>query len=439
MSERPTSSAFPLSSHVGSWYAATANRHDPHPRLETEIDCDVCVVGGGFTGLMAALNLAERGFDTVLLEAERVGWGASGRCGGQIVSGFNRDVSEIATLVGRDDAQRLWTLAEQAKAILRSRIQRHAIACDLRPGMVYAATKRRHLTEIARWHRDWTETLNYPHLTPLDREQMRAQVDSPAYLGGLIDADGGQLHPLNYVLGLADAAAAAGVRLFEASRVLAAAPGDGRTRAEATTEHGRVRARWLVLATNGYHAPLSRPMERGVMPVLTYMVATAPLSQAAAEALIPGDMPVCDLNFATHYFRRTKDHRLIFGGGVSYSQLPALSPKLASGLRVAQVFPQLRETALDYCWGGTVAITRNRLPQFGRLGPNTLFAHGYSGHGVALTALAGTLIADAIAGDAEGFDVFTRIPHKPFPGGRWLRLPALVAAMAWYRLRDRLG
>jgi gamma-glutamylputrescine oxidase len=424
---------------VPSWYTATANHRDCRPPLAGDLDCEVCVVGGGLTGVTAALALAERGFDTVLLEAEQVGWGASGRNGGQIHSGFNPDLAEITALVGAADARALWAMAEDAKAILRGRIHRHAIACDLRRGLIYAASRSRHLDEIAAWQREWTESCRYPHLRRLDRDEMRAQVASPAYCGGLLDEDGGQLHPLNYLLGLATAAVQAGVRLFEGSAVTGLDPGDHRRGPSVTTGHGRVRARWLVVATNGGPPPLAPAMDRIIMPVQTTLVVTEPLGADTAAALVPSDLPVCDLTFTIRYFRRTPDHRLMFGGGVSYGQVPQPGARWAGRRRLATVFPQLRGVGIDCCWSGTVAMTRNRLPHFGRLGPATLFAHGYSGHGLAFTALAGTVLAEAVAGNPERFEVLARIPHTPFPGGRWWRRPALVAAMGWYRLRDWIG
>ncbi len=359
----------PPSPSAPSWYAATANRRETWPRLAGDLTCDVCVIGGGFTGVMAALNLAERGFDTVLLEAERVGWGASGRNGGQIHSGFNRDMAEIAALVGGADAHRLWTLAEHGKAILRERIRRHAIACDLRPGLLYAALKPRHLAEITAWQRDWHESYHYPHLRQLDRDQMSAQVASPAYCGGLLDDDGGQLHPLNYALGLTTAAAQAGVRLFEGSRVTELDPGDTTRSPVATTADGRVRARWLVVATNGQHQPLASALNRMIMPVSTTLVVTEPLGAATAAALIPSDLPVCDLTFTIQYFRRTPDHRLMFGGGVNYGQRVPANPQVTGGLRLASVFPHLRGVGIEYSWSPRCSVIAG--PWFTIQGRNT--------------------------------------------------------------------
>lgn len=421
--------------HARSWYADTANPHPHRPELVGDTSCDVCVVGGGYTGLMAALNLTERGYDVVLLEAERMGWGASGRNGGQIVTGFSPAMGPIARRVGAEDARRLWDMSEEAKQILRDRVARHAIACDLRGGHLVGALKPRHIIELAEHQQELERDYGYRQLRLIGHDAIHGMVQSDAFVGGLLDDGGGQLHPLNYALGLAEAAASAGARLFEGSRVTRLDTGPTPV---AATARGSVRARYLVLAGNAYLGGLVPELAGAIMPVATAIIATEPLGAARAQALIPADVAVADANFIVDYFRRTPDHRLLFGGGAAYSGLTR--PDIAHALRrtMVTVFPQLADVGIARCWGGFIAITSNRLPHFGRLGPNTFFAHGFSGHGVALTGLAGTLIAEAVAGTAERFDVFARIPHRTFPGGGLLRTPLLVAAMLWYRLRDRL-
>lgn len=421
--------------HTRSWYALTANPHPSHPALEGETACDVCVVGGGYTGLMTALELAERGYDVVLLEAERVGWGASGRNGGQLITGYNKPMSAIESWVGAEDARRLWDLNVEATDLLRRRVEAHDIACDLTWGFLYAAVKPRHLDDIAAIEADLGERYDYRLLTRLDRAGVNTVVRSDAYLGGLFDAGSGHLHPLNYALGLADAAVAAGVRLFEGSRALAVDTGPA---PRVTTAGGSVRARWLVLGCNAYIDGLAPRLEGWIMPVATYMMTTEPLGRAAAATLLPTGAAVSDLNFVLNYFRRSPDHRLLFGGGVSYSGFDQPGLQQALRRKMLRVFPELDKARIDHLWGGHVAITMNRMPQVGRLSPTSFFAHGYSGHGVALAGMAGRTIAEAVAGTAERFDVFARIPHRPFPGGRWLRTPALVLAMLWFRLRDLL-
>jgi len=425
----------PKSAYLNSWYAATATPHPRHPALEGELSCDVCVVGGGYTGLMTALELAEHGLDVVLLEAQRVGWGASGRNGGQVITGYNKPMATIERWVGRDDARRLWDLGEEAKALLAGRVERHRIACELTWGFVYAAVKQRHIADVADLEQEMRGRYGYDEVRALDRDGVRGLVDSEAYIGGLYDAGSGHLHPLNYALGLAGAAVQAGVRIFEDSRVTAIDTG---TQPRATTAKGAVRARFLVLAGNAYLGALAPRLTTMIMPVATYLIATESLGEATAASLLPTNVAVSDMNFVLNYFRRSTDHRLLFGGGVSYSGVDAPGLRQVMRSKMLAVFPQLQEAAVDYFWGGHVAITLNRMPQVGRLTPTTYFAHGYSGHGVALAGMAGRVMAEAIRGTAERFDVFARLPHQPFPGGRRFRTPALVLAMLWFRLRDLL-
>ncbi len=425
----------PNPARLRSWYADTASPHRRHPALAGEVRCDVCVVGGGYTGLMTALELAEHGFDVVLLEAQSAGWGASGRNGGQIITGYNKPMATIERWVGRDDARRLWELGEEAKTLLAERVERHRIACDLTWGFVYAAVKPRHLDEVAAMEREMSAVYGYRGIRLLDRAAVRDLVRSERYLGGLHDSGSGHLHPLNYALGLAEAASAAGVRLFEGSRVLRIDTG---AEPSAETAGGRVRARFLVLAGNAYLEGLAPRLAASIMPVATYLIATEPLGRDAAEALLPTNVAVSDLNVVLNYFRRSADHRLLFGGGVSYSDTDPPGLRRLMRSKMLAVFPQLHGVAVDYFWGGRVAITMNRMPQLGRLSPTTYYAHGYSGHGVALAGMAGRVMAEAIRGTAGRFDVFARIPHTPFPGGRRFRTPALVLAMLWFRLRDML-
>ncbi len=427
--------------HPDTWYAASAELPAPHPPLSGEAGCDVAVVGGGFTGLSAALNLAERGYDVILLEGRRIGWGASGRNGGQIVTAYNRSMAEIASLVGREDARRIWDMGEESKAVLRQRVERHGIDCDLKWGYLFAAIKDRHVAELSDAVAEWA-AYDYHLARRVGREEVRALVASPRYVGGLLDSGGGQLHPLKLAIGLARAAADAGVHIHEGSAVTRLDQDGPTGRVALHTNAGTVRARHAILAGNAYLPALSTSIDRAVRPAImpagTYMIATEPLTPERTERVLPADIAVADLNFVLNYYRLSSDRRMLFGGGVSYSTLegPGLARTLAR--RMTHYLPDLAGARIDYAWGGNVAITINRLPHFGRAGPNVFFAQGFSGHGVTLTGLAGQLMADAVAGTAERFDVFTRIPHRPFPGGRLLRMPALVLAMLWYRLRDLL-
>ena len=431
--------------HPDSYYAATAVGVTDYPEfagpefagpeLAGEVACDVCVVGGGFTGLSAALHLAERDYDVVLLEARRVGWGASGRNGGQLGSGQRRSQAELEKIVGPEDARRLWDLAEEAKAAVKARVRRHGIACDLKPGLLRVAYKPGDATALAKQAATLQERYHYPHIRAVSRAEVAAMLGTTIYHGGALDSDAGHLHPLNYALGLARAAEAAGARIFEGAPVTGIGNGP---RPSVATAAGRVWARYVVLACNGYLEGLERRIAGKIMPINNFVLATEPLGAARARALIRDDVAVADTKFVVDYYRLSADKRLLFGGGETYRRGFPADLKGFVRKYMLRVYPQLAEARIDYAWGGTLAITLNRLPGFGRLGPGLFYAQGFSGHGVALTTLAGKLIAEAVAGSAERFDVFARLPQPGFPGGTLLRWPAMVAGMLYYALRDRL-
>ena len=421
--------------HPESWYAATAHTPPSLPPLRGEVSADVCVVGGGYTGLSAALHLAERGYEVVLLEAARVGWGASGRNGGQVGSGQRQDVLELEARYGRARARALWDLAEEAKALLRERVERHRIDCDLKPGNLLAVTRRRYLPELQRETERLASHYGYHGLRMLDRDEVREMVASERYCGGQFDAGGAHLHPLNLALGLARAAVAAGARLYEQS---------GATvirwdrRPQVHTDEGQVRARYVLLCGNAYLGGLVPEIRSRIMPIANHLLATEPLGAARAAALIPADCCVHASKFVVDYYRLSPDGRLIFGGGETYRDRPPRDLRTFVRRYMLGVFPQLADVRIEYAWSGSLAITRSRLPHFGRIRDCAFFAQGFSGHGVALTQLAGKLLAEAVAGTAERFDVFAGLPHRRFPGGRWARQPLLAAGMLYYALKDRL-
>lgn len=425
-----------MQAHTGSYYAATAHPSPERPPLKGEMTADVCVVGGGFTGVSVALNLAERGYQVVLLEANRIGWGASGRNGGQICSGVSGGMARVASALGKDDARKVFAMIEEAKAIIRDRVARHAIDCDLKWGYLDAAIKPRHLKGMAEQAERWQRDYGFEGHTLLESPAaLEPYIGTKAYLGGLFDRTAGHLHPLNYCLGLAQAAEAAGARLCEGSTVTSLQSG---AKPIVVTDDGQVRADSVVLCGNAYLGDLVPKIRAKVMPMGNYIGATEPLGENRARALIPADVAVSDWKFILNYYRLSADHRLLWGGLASYSTLPP--PNLKQGLRgqILEVFPGLKDSAFDYVWGGLVGITMERTPHFGRLGGNVYFAQGYSGSGVAMTGLAGKIIAEAVAGQSERLDLFARLPHTTFPGGRLLRMPTLVLAMAWYRMRDLL-
>jgi len=423
--------------HPDSYYAATATAtgFPDHPALGGEEHCDVCVIGGGYTGLSSALHLAERGFDVILLEANRVGWGASGRNGGQLGSGQRQDQWDLERHFGEGTARELWQLGEAAKARVRELIQRHTIDCAYRPGILHVAHKARMAPALERYVGHLREYYSYDRIHWLPRERLREVLASDGYHGGWLDEGAGHLHPLNYALGLARAASAAGVRIFEHSRV---STFQGGRAPIACTHGGAVRARHLVVACNGYLGKLVPQLAGRIMPINNFIIATAPLGEAGAEALIHDHRAVTDTRFVINYYRMSADHRLLFGGGENYRRRFPADIRAFVRPYMLEVFPQLADTPIDYAWGGALAITRNRMPLFGRLAGEVYYALGFSGHGVAMGTLAGELIAEALTGTAGRFDLLANLRVPAFPGGTLLRWPALVLGMLYYGLRDRL-
>ena len=418
-----------------SWYAASAEPLPAQPALEGDLDVDVAILGAGYVGLSAAIELAGAGYSVAVLEAERIGWGASGRNGGQVIFGFGCGESKLVSLLGKDDARRLFDWSVEGVDLIHARRERFGIDCDWRAGHAHVAIKPRHVRELAVWRDELAQDYAYP-LEWWDRDRLRAQLASPRYLGGLVDPRSGHLHPLKYALGLGAAALSLGVRIFERSPVLSLSEGE---RPELRTARGRVRCRAAILAGNALVKGVAPTLDRRVMPVGTYIAATPPLGAERARALIRNDMAVADTNWALDYFRLSADHRLLFGGRASYSNLEPPNLRWVMTRRMRRVFPQLADVGFDYLWGGTIDISFNRAPDWGRLGRgNVYYAQGFSGHGVAASGLAGRVIAEAVRGTAERLDVFAKIRHRDFPGGRALRTPLLVAAMAWYKLRDAL-
>ena len=418
-----------------SWYAATATPLDPFERLKGQARADVCVIGAGYTGLSAALHLAEAGRDVVLLDAHRVGFGASGRNGGQLGSGQRMEQNGLEKLVGPDDAQKLWQLAEDAKDLVKSLVAKHQIDCHLKPGIAHACFSAREVAEEHAYVEHLQTRYGYDQIDPLDHEGLHSICPSPAYAGGSLDMGAGHLHPLAYALGLARAAAAAGVRIHENSEVH-----DIKAGAQPTVRsgHGQVQADHVILACNGYLGGLDRKVAARVMPINNFIAATEPLGDQAARVLAR-DVAVADSKFVINYFRLSHDRRLLFGGGESYGyKFPA---DIAATVRkpMAQIFPHLADVRIDYAWGGTLGITMKRMPYLARLAPNILTASGYSGHGVGTATHAGQLMARAIGGQSDGFDTMARIPAPSFPGGTLMRTPLLALAMTWYAMRDRLG
>ena len=424
----------PKSIDATSYYQATATPSPSHPPLAGDISTDVCVIGAGYTGLSAALDLAQAGYRVVVLEAQEVGYGASGRNGGQICTGFSSGQGKIEAQIGKDDARKCFALAEDSKQLLKDRIARHSIDCDLKWGYLHAIPKPGQFSELTSWKAELDE-LGYTDTQIYTKTELEERLGTRIYHGALREGGAGHFHPLNYCLGLARAAVESGVVIHERSPVFEVDTGASPW---AKTARGTVRARFMVIAGNAYLGRTVPKLYGKVMPVSSYIIATEPLGENRAKALIRDGEAVANTNFIVDYYRITGDTRMLFGGRASYSTLEP--PNLGSYMRprMTSVFPQLRDVKIDYAWGGYIAITNNRIPDCGRLSPTVYYAHGYSGQGVALAGIYGKLMAEAIRGQAERFDLLARFRHLPFPGGP-IRTPMLVAAMLYYRIRDALS
>jgi gamma-glutamylputrescine oxidase len=423
--------------YVPSYYAASAHSAPGHPAMEGSVDADVCVVGGGIAGCSTALHLAERGMRVVLLEEHRIGWGASGRSGAQAIQGIASGQAKLDRLIGPAAARQVWEVSVEGLALMRALIRRFSIDCDWVDGHLSAAVKPRHVVDLQAELAELRDVYGYPSVRYMPQEELRSVLATDRYLGALYDSNSGHVHPLNYTLGLAAAAQSLGVQIYGGTRALSFAPA-GKEQVRIATPNGEVRARFLVLCGNVFLGPTAPSLAAKIMAVATYIVATEPLGAARAQKLIANNAAVSDMNWVLDYFRRSADHRLLFGGRVNYSGLKSFDAPSATRARMLGVYPQLQDVRIEYAWGGDVDITLNRAPHFGRLAPNIYFLQGFSGHGIALTGIAGKLAAEAIGGTAERFDVFARIPHADFPGGMALRRPALVLAMLYFRIRDML-
>lgn len=427
------------SDHARSYYRASANTMPERPSLGTDLSADVCVIGGGFTGVNTAIELAQRGLSVILLEARRIGWGASGRNGGQLIRGIGHDVSGFARYVGEEGVRYLERAGIDSVALVGERIRQHRIDCDLRWGFCELANTTAQFAAF-KGEQQRLAALGYAHETRLvEAQYMQQVVGSMVYAGGLVDMGSGHLHPLNLVLGEAQAAESLGVRIFERTQVVELIHGDT---VQVRCAAGTVRAAHLVLACNAHLDELEPRLSGKVLPAGSYIIATEPLSEAVAKQLIPQNLALCDQKVGLDYYRLSADRRLLFGGACHYSGRDPVDIAAYMQPKMLKVFPQLAGTAIEFQWGGKIGITANRFAQVGRLKqhPNVFYAQGYSGHGLNVTHWCATLLAEAIhAGHSQGLDIFSQVPHMTFPGGKALRSPLLALGMLWLRLRERFG
>ncbi|MDE0306701.1 MAG: FAD-binding oxidoreductase [Albidovulum sp.] len=418
-----------------SWYAASADIPPPYGSLDADAMSDICIIGGGYTGLSAALHLAERGYSVLLAEKERVGFGASGRNGGQVGSGQRLDQLTLENRVGEYKARQFWLLAEEAKDLVAHLIDRHRIACCYKPGIVTAAWSDKEAERAREYARHLEARYGYKNTQPLDRKAIFEFTGSGAFAGGFADWGAGHLHPLDFAIGLAKAASSAGARIHESTAIRSIVDQAGSVLIK-TRKH-QIKCDKAIVACNGYIEELNETIKERVAPINNFIIATEPLG-AVGPSVLPSGTAVFDTRFVVSYFRKSHDGRMLFGGGENYRS--AFPDDIASLVRkpMAKVFPQLDRVAIDYTWGGKLAITMSRMPCFIRPSDNVISASGYSGHGVAMACLAGRILADSINENSSQFNLFANFETPKFPGGPLFRSSLLALALSWLAIRDRI-
>ena len=424
------------SEHTSSYYAASKNWQTDYPKLEGDHHCDDAIVGGGFTGVSAALRLIEHGYKVAVVEANRISWGASGRNGGQLIDGFVMDLDKFEKKVGKIGAEIAYQMGIESRDVVLERIKKHSIDCDLKFGFLDVAMNQGDIDDFHEWLEEKQEN-NYPHkMEFITQENLKQHVGSDKYIAGVVNYGNGHLHPLNLCIGEARAIVDQGGAIFEQSQVKKIKHGEN---PKLITENGVVHAKKVILAGNAYLRKTEPKLAGAVIPAGSYIIATEPLSESLANELLPSDMAVCDQRVGLDYYRLSADRRMLFGGLCNYS---GRNPKSIKGVlqpKMLNVFPQLAGKRIDYEWGGYIGISINRIPQMGRIQNNTYYVQGYSGHGLCPTHIAGNVIADAIVGDTERFDVFEKVKHIRLPGGLWFANPALALGMMWFRLKELLA
>jgi gamma-glutamylputrescine oxidase len=420
-----------------SYYEATATRAIAAPPLQGEVSADATVVGGGLAGLSAALELRSRGLSVALLEAKHIGWGASGRNGGQVLVGY-AGLAAMERQLSKDEARVAWQMSIEGIRLIEERIASHRIDCGFQHGQITLATSSAKARSLRKMVDHLSRTYDFD-LTFIPSAEIGAWVASPRFKAGAYDELSGHIHPLKYCLGLADAARKAGIQVFEHSAVIRLIQGDTTV---ARTEHGQVSSHFVVLACNAYldnYRIQDCDITRRVIPIGSFVIATEPMQEARAEGLVRNRAAAFDTNFLLDYFRVTSDKRMMFGGSDAFSGMAPADIGSEVRNRMLTVFPQLSDLKTDYAWGGYVDATINAAPDFGRLSPHVYYLQGFSGHGVALTGLAGRVVAEAVVGQAERFDVFARLRHVPFPRSATARKAAVSLGVLYYRMRDLLG
>jgi len=420
--------------HTNSYYAASVNEVIDYPVLEGAKSVDICVVGAGFTGVSTALTLAERGFSVALVEANRVGWGATGRNGGQIINGIS-GLSKIQKKHGNGIADMIWDLKWRGNDIIYERVEKYAIQCDIKSGFLEVATSPKQVAWLDEYVEE-REKHNFPHRYEIwDREKTRTNLGTDAYHGGFICYRDGHVHPLNLCIGEARAAHNLGVQIFEQSPVTGIEHG---ARPRVKTATGYVEADAVVLAGNAYSLLEPKYLSNLVFPAGSYIIGTEPLADEVVNEINPMDVAVCDLNNVVDYFRLSGDKRLLYGGACNYSGRDPASIKSFILPRMLKIYPQLKDVRIDFEWGGKIGIVLNRIPAVGRINKNVYYCQGFSGHGVSATHVLGEVMADAVGGTMDRYDLFADMKHFRLPGSQWIGNQIIALGMLFYKIKDKL-
>jgi gamma-glutamylputrescine oxidase len=414
--------------HADSYYAASANWQTQYPELEEDIQVDVVIVGGGFSGVATAVELGERGYKVALVEANRIGWGASGRNGGQIIGGYGQNPSAFKSNIGSEGVEVVENMGVECVEIIKQRIEKYSIDCDLKWGYCEVGLKKRHLKDYREW------AAEEPAIQLLDRDELKQYVNSELYLGGYFREDWGHIQPLNLCIGEAKVAESLGAVIFEQTRVTGITYGESPA---VQTEKGSVRANHVILCGNAYMGNLVPYLDARVLPATSCVIGTEPLTEEQQQQTMVRDVAVCDSRTALDYYRLSADKRLLFGGLSNYSGLDPTNATEIMRAKMLKVFPSLKGVKVDYSWSGRMGISVRRMPQIGRIkDSNVLYISGYSGHGVAPTHMTGRILAEAVDGDTYRFDIMNRMFHLPWPGGKLLRRPAMAIGMMYYKTLD---
>ncbi|SET36774.1 NAD(P)/FAD-dependent oxidoreductase [Thorsellia anophelis] len=421
-----------------SYYEANLVRNAIHTPLTENIQSDICIIGAGFAGLSAAIELKQMGYDVVVLESIQCGFGASGRNGGQVIVGYAAD-DQLIKKFGIEQAKQFWDISVEGVALLKQRIQKYNIECDFEPGFLAVSTNKKKAKELFESAELKLSKFNYPHQKIIPKQAISNYINSDIYHNAVYDDFSGHLNPLKYALGLADIAKSLGVRIYENTPAVSI---QGDSTLIIKTPLANCQSKYCLIAgnvyTNEYGKLLPKKIEKQIMPVGTYITVTEPLDKAFADSLIPSKAAVCDTDIQLDYFRFTPDNRLLFGGDVALgSNVPENYIERVKS-RMTRVFPSVKDIKIDYTWGGHVDVTMNQLPDFGKIQNNIFYLQGFSGHGVALTGIAGKLVAHAIDGEAKGFDLYGKIKHNRFIGPEFLRTPTLLIGLWYHTLLDKI-